>query len=109
MKRDKQKLEDQWNDSQNHYDWDNFKIDRDIYVDYLFKQKVAHFKHAIGNCGKDSRKIHNTLNGLLNRRKEAALPDMPPQECADSLANYFLDKIMSIREPPAIYSASHNN
>lgn len=113
LKRDKRKLERKWRKSKLQIDYDNYKIARNIYVKHLYAMKVKHYKKAIEDCGDNTKKLYNTVFGLLNRSTEIEMPNDAEIECADKFADFFINKIRSIREPldqfPLFESTSHFN
>lgn len=98
LQRKKRHLERKWRKTNNSADWENYKTCRNTFSKCIYAQKVSFYQQAVTACGKDTRRLFNTVLGLLNKSKDNPLPDVPSQDCANNFAGFFLQKIVNIRE-----------
>ena len=96
MKADRRRLEKVWKRTRLQEDWVNFRVCCSIYLKHLYMCKVECYQSKIEECGNDSKKIYNTINGLINTTSSNPLPDEPPDLLANSFADYFYNKIKKI-------------
>jgi hypothetical protein len=80
-------------------------VDADIYrrarltaTRAISKAKAAYFQSQLEDASSDPKKMFSLLQSLMNRQDcSDVLPDLTDQEIADSLSNFFQEKIDKIR------------
>ena len=61
--------------------------------------KARHFQTKLDEAASDSKKRISLLSALLNRQDRSdSLPNMEPQEAAESFSRFFQSKIEKIRQ-----------
>ena len=62
-------------------------------------EKSVHIQSVLKSAGKDSRKMFSIVNDLLGKKCETpVLPDMTSEKAAETLSNFFTDKVEKIRK-----------
>jgi hypothetical protein len=61
------------------------------------------YSQAILQCEHDSRRLFNTISGLLGQAKQNPMPNREPTLLANDFANFFIRKITKIRNDLAEY------
>lgn len=99
LKREKRRLEKQWQNSKTQENWTLYKHCRNRYSMSLHEAKVQCYSSAVANCGKDARRLFNTVSGLLGVNKHCnPLPDSCNNTTlANDFADFFHKKICKIR------------
>lgn len=101
IKREIRRMEGQWRLSKTLENWNKYKLCRAQYTQSasFYNAKVMCYRSVISNCGKDAKRLFNTVSGLLGIDKnDNPFPEDANSTALDnSFASYFHSKIMKIR------------
>ena len=92
------KLCHRWKNTRDDHDLTNYKTARNYYRQHLNDKKRSHFSDAIQSAKTNPRKLFSITMGLMGKRTDNPLPlSDSDDKLANDLANYFIDKINTIR------------
>ena len=75
-----------------------YKLARNNVNKAIQHAKARHFRVKLEEAASDSKKMFPLLSTLLNRQEQSdSLPDMKPQEAAESFSRFFNNKIAKIK------------
>ena len=98
FKRSCRKAERMWRAERTNENEYFYKCTKRAYKKHLSYNKYKHINSAITECGKDTGKMYKLVFSILDRIKENPMPPSKDDESlADDFSNYFLDKIVTIR------------
>ena len=98
LKRERRKLEREWQLSGSVFDYEQFKEVRNSYNNQLYRAKAGFFNDKTLNCGNDYKSLFRVINDILHTKKPSILPDHDcHRELAERFSVYFMSKIVSIR------------
>ena len=76
-----------------------FRKERNKFAQVIRHEKSEHIQSLLKSAGTDSRKMFSIVNDLLGKRCETlVLPDMSSEKAAETLGNFFTDKVEKIRK-----------
>ena len=65
----------------------------------IFANKQETFRNKVQECGKDTKKLYQLMNNMCGTVKQNPMPETSSElALADSFADYFFQKIVTIRE-----------
>ena len=84
--------------SKSEENWSSVKLVRNnnYYVRTLNTVKKAFYSSKIVECKNNTKKLYNTINGLVNRQKVNPLSDRPSEELAAQFPDFFYNKIKDL-------------
>ena len=95
----RRKLEHKWLKTKSQIDHDNFRQQCDVVNDLILKSKKTFYSGKIEDCDGDQNLLFKVIDKILHDNEE---PQLPSQNSLDELvhkfADYFIEKIQSIRE-----------
>ena len=98
LKRRMQKLEKKWLKYKFNSNWTAYKKARNSYYAGLNASKKSALRLKIKDCEGDSKKLHKLVTNLTSKSIDNPLPPgLTDQQQADSFADYFENKILTIR------------
>ena len=82
---------------QDHH-WLAYKRERNRFKNMLIYNKRSYLSDKIMKTKGDAKALYQLTNNLTTTIKENPLPDTPAEQLANDFANFFLNKILTIRE-----------
>lgn len=99
QKRTVRRRERVWRRYAEDHQWKAYTIERNRLNRMIFANKKVTLCEKTEQCGKDSKKLYALMNNMCGTVKTNPLPEaINDQALADSFADYFLQKIVDIRE-----------
>ena len=84
---------------QHQHQWKAFTIERNRFNQMLAGSKIRANSAKVKECGHDTKKLYNLINGITGRTTSNPMPPAKTdKELADKFADFFLAKIRKIRE-----------
>ena len=81
------------------HQWKAYTIERNRLNRMIFANKTETLCEKVVQCGKNSKKLYALVNSMCGTAKQNPLPEATSEQAqADSFADYFLQKIVNIRE-----------
>ena len=80
------------------HQWKAYTVERNRLNRMIFANKTEALCERVAQCGKDSKKLYALVNTMCGTAKHNPLPQATSElALADDFANYFLHKIVNIR------------
>ena len=99
MKMKANRLEKNWPKYKLDSIWVAYKKARNSYYAALNVNKKSALRHKILDCDSDSKKLHKLVSNLTTKTTDNPLPPgLTDEQQTNSFADYFEDKILTIRE-----------
>ena len=93
------KLEHKWLNTKSQIDHDNFKQQCAVVNDLILKSKETFYNGKIEDCDGDQNLLFKVIDKILHNNDEPQLPSHNSlDELVNKFADYFTEKIQSIRE-----------
>ena len=93
------RLEQKWLKHKLDSCWEAYKSERNKYYAILKCKKTECYRTKVQDCKGDSCKLHQLVNSLTSKPPEEAWPDHgTKEELANNFAEFFEQKILTIRE-----------
>ena len=75
-----------------------YKVKRNRAVNLIKRKKAEYYRNAVDKASGDPRQLYSTLNNLLGKKKEMALPDTDDRnKLREDFADSFQEKIDSFQ------------
>ena len=98
-KQVRHRLERQWRRSRLHVHREILQVQCNIVTDLVRTAKRQYYADRIADCGKDQKQLFRIVHGLLKTKGPEVLPKHDSdQELADSFNEFFVNKIVKIRD-----------
>ena len=79
--------------------WLALQEERRKYKKMLITAKHEKIKNLVNECGSDSKRLYKLVDEITGKKSENKLPaDKSDRELADEFANFFMEKILKIRD-----------
>ena len=93
----KRRLERKWRKSGSMLDLEKYRR-QCKYINYLLREaKTEFFSNKVIACKNDTRKLYSTCKNILNWKNDLVLPSHNPTSLPDDFNDFFIDKIIKIR------------
>ena len=81
------------------HQWKAYTTERNRLNRMIFANKTETLREKVNQCGKNSKKLYSLMNSMCGTVKQNPLPPSTSEQSqAESFADFFLQKIVNIRE-----------
>ena len=96
---DARKKERIWRSNKSSQNWKIFCQARTKYTNLLKHTKICTVSDRIAECNRNTKQLYQVFNSVTGNKPDRTMPDSPSDaELANCFADYFMDKINSIRD-----------
>jgi hypothetical protein len=92
-------MQQKWMKSRTETNWIAVKKFRNYYSLKLKQAKTEFYTEKLLTCKGNTKKLYNSVNGLINREKYNPLPpNKSNKDLSEHLSNFFFNKIKQISD-----------
>ena len=97
-----------WRKYRENHQWIAYKVEKRKYNQMLLQSKQITISDKVNQCNRDTKQLFRLVNEITSSTRDNPLPDgISNQELADQFADYFINKIQTIRDYLHNYDKYH--